>query len=241
MGQYMRRVIGLASLLTLLWSDAPAWAATINVIPNQTRSLVTIRGELESGDGDTFAEKVLRLKEAVVVFNSPGGNLVAGLEIGRAIRLKGFDTFVADGMVCASACGLAWLGGKTLLAGPRAQIGFHAAWAMEGGQKRETGAGNALVGAYLHSLGLRDEAIVYLTLASPDDAKWLNFKDAQELGIQVREVPSLDEPSKRVAAAPAEFSKHPEKPAVPDALYLDPDVSSQPKAVSPLRPHPPLR
>jgi peptidoglycan hydrolase-like protein with peptidoglycan-binding domain len=194
---------------------------------------------LEFGDEDTFAEKVLRLKEAVVMFNSPGGNLVAGLEIGRAIRLKGFDTFVPDGMVCASACGLAWLGGKTLLAGSRAQIGFHAAWAMEGGQKRETGPGNALVGAYLHSLGLRDEAIVYLTLASPDDAKWLNFKDAQELGIQVKEVPSLDEPSKRVAAVPAEPSKNAEKPTVPDAVYLDSDVSSERRVVTPAPNSPP--
>lgn len=229
----MRWVTGLSSLLAMLCVQATAWAATITVISSQSRSLVTIRGELEFGDEDTFAEKVLRLKEAVVMFNSPGGNLVAGLEIGRAIRLKGFDTFVPDGMVCASACGLAWLGGKTLLAGPRAQIGFHAAWAMEGGQKGVTGPGNALVGAYLHSLGLRDEAIVYLTLASPDDAKWLNFKDAQELGIHVKEVPSLDESSKRVAVAPAEASNIPQRPSVPDAVYLDPDVSSEPKGSPP--------
>jgi peptidoglycan hydrolase-like protein with peptidoglycan-binding domain len=240
--QPMRRVAGLASLLILLCFEAPGWAATITVIPNQTRSLVTIRGELEFGDEDTFAEKVLRLKEAVVIFNSPGGNLVAGLEIGRAIRLKGFDTFVPDGMVCASACGLAWLGGKTLLAGPRAQIGFHAAWAMEGGQKRETGPGNALVGAYLHSLGLRDEAIVYLTLASPDEAKWLNFKDANELGIQVKEVPSFNEPSTQVATKPAELSTPPQKSSVPDAVYLDADVSSEPKSLPPaVTPSPDVR
>jgi peptidoglycan hydrolase-like protein with peptidoglycan-binding domain len=229
----MRWRTKLASILMGLCVEVPAHAAAINVIPYQKSSLVIIKGELQLGDEDTFTEKVLRLKEAVVMFNSPGGNLVAGLEIGRAIRLKGFDTFVPDGMVCASACALAWLGGKTLLAGRRAQIGFHAAWAMEGGQKRETGPGNALVGAYLHSLGFRDEAIVYLTLASPDDAKWLNFKDAQELGIHVKEVPSIDEPSKRVAEAPSEYSNNPEKPTVPDAVYLDSDVSSEPKAVPP--------
>jgi len=32
--------------------------------------------------------------DAVVVFQSPGGNLRAGIEIGRAIHLKGFATLV---------------------------------------------------------------------------------------------------------------------------------------------------
>jgi peptidoglycan hydrolase-like protein with peptidoglycan-binding domain len=229
----MKWVLGLSSLLMLVCAEAPAWAATITVIPTQTRPFVTIRGELKLNDEDVFAEKVLRLKDAVVVLNSPGGNLIAGIEIGRAIRLKGFDTVVLDGTVCASACGLAWLGGRTLFAGPKAQIGFHAAWVMEGGQKREKGPGNALVGAYLHSLGLRDEAIVYLTMASPDDAKWLNFKDAHQLGILVKEVASSDEPSKQVARKPDGPSIQQDKPAVPDAVYLDADVSSEPTPVPP--------
>lgn len=64
------------------------------------------------------------------MFNSEGGNLMAGLEIGRAIRLKGFDTLVPDKMYCASACALAWLGGKTRWAGPGDHSTFHAAWML---------------------------------------------------------------------------------------------------------------
>ncbi len=229
----MGRAAKFAAFLVALCTEAPALAATITVIPNYSRPVVAIDGELRLGDEDTFAERVLRLKDAVVMFNSLGGNLIAGIEIGRAIRLKGFDTFVPDGMVCASACGLAWLGGRTLLAGPSARIGFHAAWVMERGEKREKGPGNALVGAYLYSLGLKDEAIVYLTLASPDDAMWLNFKDAYELGIQVKEVPSLQEQPKQIARKPEGPSSAPEKPAVPDAVYLDADVSSEPNSAPP--------
>jgi peptidoglycan hydrolase-like protein with peptidoglycan-binding domain len=178
---------------------------------------------LEFGDEDTFAEKVLRLKEAVVIFDSNGGNLIAGLEIGRGIRLKGFDTFVPDNMLCASACALAWLGGKEKLAGPEARIAFHAAWKLEDGKKVETGPGNALVGAYLHSLGLSDEAILFITSAPPDGAEMLTFRKAEQLGIRVRELPSPPEPVRTVTkpAAP--------KPAVPedpDTAYYDPSIST---------------
>jgi hypothetical protein len=61
---------------------------------------------------------------SVVNFDSPGGNLLAGMELGRKIRLDGFYTQVnaANGTdshgvpvskpsLCASACTLAFLGG----------------------------------------------------------------------------------------------------------------------------------
>jgi hypothetical protein len=60
-----------------------------------------------------------------VFFNSPGGNLLAGINLGRQIRADGFYTYVnaANGMdsygtpsrkagLCASACTLAFLGGR---------------------------------------------------------------------------------------------------------------------------------
>lgn len=60
-----------------------------------------------------------------VFFDSPGGNLLGGMELGREIRADGFYTYVnaangrdANGIpvgkpsVCASACTLAFLGGR---------------------------------------------------------------------------------------------------------------------------------
>ncbi len=92
-----------------------------------------VSGELKPGDEKTFINQSLGLDRAVVVFNSSGGNLVAGLEIGRAIRLKSFDTVVVDGQICASACAFAWLGGRTRYMATNASIAFHAAYEFRDG------------------------------------------------------------------------------------------------------------
>jgi hypothetical protein len=81
---------------------------------------------------------------------SDGGSVLAGIEIGEAIRLKGFQTLVVER--CASACALAWLGGTQRFMKAGAQIGFHAAYDSD--SRRESGVGNAMVGAYLNRIGL---------------------------------------------------------------------------------------
>src|SRR5690349_7861656 len=83
---------------------------------------IFVAGPLEPGDQSKFIDIALPLSNAVVVFNSPGGSLKAGLEIGRAIRLKGFATAVPDGAACASACAFAWLGGGARWMGASARI-----------------------------------------------------------------------------------------------------------------------
>jgi hypothetical protein len=58
--------------------------------------------------------------------------LVAGIDIGKAIRLKDFETAVVSNKnsktICASACALAWLGGTRRFMSATARIGFHAAY-----------------------------------------------------------------------------------------------------------------
>lgn len=178
---------GSAGLLMLLSSSLSAQAASITVGTYGAANIVRIEGRIEFGDERIFNEKVRGLSEGTVVFESLGGSLKAGLEIGKTIRDAGLNTVVLNDETCASACALAWLGGKTRFASPRAQILFHAAWVLVDGEKRVIGPGNALVGAYLYSLGLRDRAIVYVTQAGPDEVKSLTFDDADNLGIQVTE------------------------------------------------------
>jgi len=50
-----------------------------------------------------------------VILASPGGALIAGLQIDKVIRLYHFTTFVSQGEYCASACALAWLAGEPLV------------------------------------------------------------------------------------------------------------------------------
>src|ERR1700739_921922 len=106
----------------------PAHAAQITVDPSGDIIVITIVGTLVAPDGQKFADTVSDIHKAIVLFSSNGGNVVAGLRIGKLIRLRNFITAVPDGVQCASACALAWLGGTSRFMGADAKIGFHAAY-----------------------------------------------------------------------------------------------------------------
>jgi hypothetical protein len=161
--------------------------AEITVLPDSPKDtpMIAVTGPLLDGDDRKFTSLALGLERATVVFNSPGGSLLVGINIGKAIRLKEFFTVVGDGQECASSCGLAWLGGVRRFAFPTARIGFHAAYVERGGQATESGAGNAVVGAYLNQLGLPQSAVIYLTLAAPNEMQWLPLREAKSLGIDL--------------------------------------------------------
>lgn len=178
-----------------------AQAAEIRVIHPEALKipLIIVEGEFVLGDGDRFAEAAEPFQKAIVVFNSPGGQLVVGLQIGQIIRLKKFVTAVPQGLVCASACAIAWLAGTPRTMQPDSRIGFHAAFVEQAGSKVVTGVGNALVGAYLDRLGLPMPAIAYVEQASPDDITWLDPDDARRIGIELVMLPPTDD---RPSASP---------------------------------------
>ena len=73
---------------------------------------------------------------ADVYFNSPGGSLIAGMEIGRLLRQRGFDTHVGKrttdvhelvGGVCYSACPFAYAGGVRRYLERDSVLGVHLA------------------------------------------------------------------------------------------------------------------
>ncbi len=164
----MRTLIPL--LLAGLAVTAPAHAASFNLIDGKEGkpSVITINGDLELGDEQKFTDLALKAQSAVVVLNSRGGNLVAGIRIGKAIRLKEFATVVPENMLCASACALAWLGGQVRFMAPSAKVGFHAAFVEEGEKPAISGIGNALAGAYLNFLGLPERAVIFISEAPPE-------------------------------------------------------------------------
>jgi ATP-dependent protease ClpP protease subunit len=145
------------------------------------RQVVTIDGEIEFGDLETFQSKTNSLNDATVVLRSSGGRLVPAIRIGETIRSKGYSTYVDEH--CASACALIWLAGQPRYMSPSAQIGFHAAYNENSGQ--EGGMANALVGAFLTKMELSYEVVIYATVAAPDSMKWLTPADAKRLGIDV--------------------------------------------------------
>jgi hypothetical protein len=184
-GRQMRTFVVTAAALVA--SGCCATAATITIKSNQNGNqpaLILVDGDLEPSDGDDFRSMTNFLSKAVIAFHSNGGSVVAGIQIGESIRLKGFTTFVPENALCASACALAWLGGAQRFMAASGQIGFHAAYDSRSGQ--ETGVGNAIVGAYLTKIGLPYEAVIYITQAAPQNMTWLSVSEAIKRGIEVR-------------------------------------------------------
>ncbi len=160
----------------LLITALPAYAAEIAIGGNS----VTLSGLIGPDDADAFKDRAkLFPGNATAVLNSPGGNLLAAFAIGEYIRLRGWSTYVSD--ECDSACALIWLGGVRRLMTPDAKIGFHAA-SLDG---RQTGLGNAALGAYLNRIGLSHAAVTYATQAGPDNITYLTPSEAKRVGIEV--------------------------------------------------------
>lgn len=181
----LKRGIYLGVLCLSMSGVNPAWPARILVSPaTETVAQVTITGELNFNDALTFLRKTESLKKAVVLLRSPGGNAIAGVLIGRAIRKKGFLTVVPPKASCASACALAWLGGARRFMGKNAQIGFHAAYTLRGGRARRSRSANAALAEYVNGLDLPHQAVGYVIGASPERMYWLTLASAQAVGIE---------------------------------------------------------
>jgi hypothetical protein len=195
-------VFYLAAVLCLWGTSGLAANISLSQLGDDpAHARVAVDGRFEAGDEIKFRTQVGRLTKAVVVFNSEGGILQAGIEIGKTIRLKSFATAVLDGSRCASSCAFAWLGGSPRFMQRGAHIGFHAAYVNREGRPSESGVGNALVGSYLTQIGLPEAAVIYVTKAAPTQLTFLTLQDAQRIGIEVlpfEQYAPTTEPAQRI-------------------------------------------
>ena len=169
-------------------ASGPVIAADISLFKDkmllgERQHVVHIAGDMNAEDILTFKQIIKSLPpQTIISLDSPGGNLQAGIEIGKVIATSGFATYVSG--ICASSCALAWLAGAPRILSPSAKVGFHLAYKNDL-DKTESGAGNALVGSYVTELGLGENVVRYITSAAPTDIQWLTSRDADLLGVDV--------------------------------------------------------
>ena len=175
--------LAMVLIVWLVCGDSAA-AAQISVSASDGPPLVTVKGELDLADTIEFRRKTEGLSEAVILLASPGGNAMAGVQIGKVIRQKRFLTVVPSRINCASACALAWLGGTPRFMAKDSQIGFHAAYVMKGGRPRASRVANEVIAAYLKQLALPRRTIAHITTAPPERLYWLSLDKARGLGIE---------------------------------------------------------
>jgi len=146
---------------------------------------IFIKGEITADDAKTFKQIALATDRAVVLFDSPGGLLMPAIEIGKAIKLKGFGTAVIDSN-CTSACAMAWIAGQPRMINKGASVGFHAAYTEDSnGKQVPNSVANALVGSYLNNLGLNEKVVAFATSAGPDQVRWINKKEADRMELHI--------------------------------------------------------
>jgi hypothetical protein len=189
----------VAALLSL---SSPADAAQITNEKNDLgEDYLSISGKIEREDGRKFTQLALAGNASVVFLESGGGSIEAAIEIGRAIRLKGMTTVVAQADRCVSACGLIWLAGERRLLTPGARVGFHATYTTTDMVRRESGVGNALVGRYLTLLNLPERAVIFATIAGPNEINWLDASNERASGIALEVLTSRSSRRAELAAA----------------------------------------
>src|SRR5205823_7956897 len=154
-------------------------------------------------DGAKFRSEASKYEQADVLLESDGGALIDALEIGEAIRLKGYGTAVLNGSDCNSSCALIWLAGTPRKLSKSGRVGFHAAYTDISGSSQESGVANAMVGRYLTLLNLPEKAVIFATSAPPSKLTWLTAANYADSGIEVKVIGDINWAQSAAASTPS--------------------------------------
>ncbi|HEV7252018.1 MAG TPA: hypothetical protein VGN97_02815 [Mesorhizobium sp.] len=232
---FVGRVLGLIGLVLASATGAHANLSYHADQASDGTRFIIVEGTFEfSDDLGRFKAAVRDTNPTVIGFNSPGGNIIRAIELGRLIRLFGLHTHQVKTLECASACSLAFFGGITRTAEPGA-IGVHKS-SFSGDMPMNSDdavsavqAMTADIIAYMVEMGV-DPGILQLSLRyDADDIRYLSKSEMQQfrvttmaLGYQAAPAPSVARAEPEAAASQAQSGRvrHP-KGAAP--LLVAPD------------------
>lgn len=158
-------------------------------------------GEIEINSGSKLREFVRANQRAgniqartSVAFDSPGGNLLGGMQLGRVVRELGLDTeldrtyrqgllpgetgrpaVLANNAVCASACTLAFLGGVERSVSPNGRYGVHQFYSSAGNiGDSATQLTVAAVSAYVAEMGVHRGLVEIASSIPPSALRYID-------------------------------------------------------------------
>jgi hypothetical protein len=245
----MKRILMTAAALALLTTSAHAAQIWVNPAKEHGH-VIHIKGDIEHGDAKQFANVVgnagVRPNDATVYLDSPGGYVMEGIVMARAIKKYGWNTYVGKDTACASMCAVIWLAGKTRFINEDGRVGFHSATNAKLNPGKRNEYGNAMMFSFYQELGASDKAARVFMAANPDDAIWLTDSLAKSLDIAAvtipaeapgkpKDKPPLDKVSgDPVAVKLANASATPELPAMDAGDAGPPPV--KPADLAPVKP-----
>lgn len=137
--------------------------------------------------------KEKNITSATVLFNSSGGSLFGGMQLGKKIRSLGFDTGIAtyskgqmvEKGYCASACAYAFAGGHgRYFSGGETKLGLHQFSAPNNTIDNEMAqVTSGLIVAYLQNMGVDALAFSASSFFNSDEILWLTVQDTEKLRL----------------------------------------------------------
>jgi len=162
---------------------------------------ILAEGVITSDTPNQFTNFIKSVKaQPVVYFNSLGGNLAAGIQLGRKIRELGLDTYVGGEYVsysgtgkyqtlvkqsvCFSACAYAFMGGTSRKIAANQAFGVHQFFSGNG----DSGESSAQVGVtilanYLDEMGVDRKLLDIASLTAPNKIQIISTEISQRLNI----------------------------------------------------------
>lgn len=154
-------------------------------------------GEITTNTVQRFLALVYaqKIEAAQVYFDSPGGSLAAGIELGRAIRALGFDTGIGSrsqstrhgdqiDSICASACAYAYAGGVSrYVSNYTGKLGLHQFYSVgtDALNGKDAQILSGVVVNYLSEMGIDSRAFSLATTADSEGMIWLSPRMAMKL------------------------------------------------------------
>ena len=207
-GLLLRGVLGAAIAglaFATLAQPASALEISKHAKDNAETNAVQLKGKIE--DGDTYELQVyiagLAKKPNVVVYlNSAGGNLREGMRLGRFFFQNKIETVIESKTQCASACALAFLGGRDDSGKPRRTkastggVGFHS-FSREFDKDKNYSADDlktvvqmtqnqvAVVAEYLKAVNADLDLLRIMLRAAANEMNYLSNDDALAVNIRV--------------------------------------------------------
>lgn len=195
-------------LLTASWMSSCA-ALTFSIHPNNSGALRAVigRGDVDTGDTvrlQTLLATMPKRRRTVVYLDSPGGNLYEGMKLGRYFSAEKIKLAIEGrNGICASACALAFLGGRDEVTGKlwrakssTSRLGFHSfssqfedsrAYSAEDMRKLLQQSQFVVldIADYLRAIGTDLEFLRIMFRASSTEMNWITDSEALKIGVHV--------------------------------------------------------
>ncbi|WP_422374961.1 SH3 domain-containing protein [Roseibium sp.] len=154
---------------------------------------VVVEGTFTPRDDLSDFEKTIRsFRPKVIGFDSEGGNIFKAMELGRIIRRHGLATIQLRKLECASACALAFMGGRSRYAEP-GSIGVHKSSFSPTAPFNKEEAVSAVqdvtadIIGYMVEMGVKPALLQLAFRTEANDIRYLSGQEMVDYGVTLTE------------------------------------------------------